>query len=105
MRFCQLRIFLLYRLRNLAHIFRRTWSSYHVPESLERRSVEYPNISASGTYAFNDLTTAEVIHTLDTATTGVDVTDNIAHVFFRHSNLNLHDRLKKYRSPPSALLP
>ena len=31
------------------------------------------------------------------ATTGVQVTDYITHVILRHSNLNLHDRLKKYR--------
>ena len=43
----------------------------------------------------NHLTTADIFHTFDTATTGVDITDYITHVFFWHGNFNLHDRLKK----------
>ena len=35
-----------------------------------------------------------IIHTFDTSTTRVDITDNISHVFFRHCYFNLHDRLK-----------
>ncbi len=44
----------------------------------------------------NDLAAAQVIHTLDPSTTGVDIADDVAHVFFRHGDFHLHDRLKKY---------
>ena len=45
----------------------------------------------------NHLAAADIFHTLDTSTTCVNVTDNVAHVLLRHCNLYLHDRLKKYR--------
>src|SRR5699024_5707453 len=43
------------------------------------------------------LTAADIVHTFDTSTTGVDITDNITHVVFRCGNFDLHDRLKQYR--------
>ena len=42
----------------------------------------------------NDTSATYIFHTFDTSTTGVDITDNITHVFFRHCYVNLHDRLK-----------
>ena len=45
----------------------------------------------------DDLTTANIIHRLDLTTLGIQGSDYITHVFFRHGNLYLHDRLKKYR--------
>ena len=40
-----------------------------------------------------DLTTAKIIHTLDTSTTRVQITDNITHILLRHRYFHLHDRL------------
>ena len=98
------RDFLLYGLRNLL-IFLEEHGVVTTSLSLGTKVGGISEHLSQRNICLYDLTAAEIIHTLDTATTGVDITDDIAHVFLRHGNLYLHDRLKQYRSCPSALLP
>ena len=39
------------------------------------------------------LTASDVIHALHTSAAGIQVSDHIAHIFFRHGDFHLHDRL------------
>ena len=38
-------------------------------------------------------------HAFDSAAAGVDVADDVAHVFFRHDDFDLHHRLKQHGGP------
>ena len=47
--------------------------------------------------SLHHLAAADVLHTLDTAAAGVDIADNVAHVFLRHGNFHFHNGLQKNR--------
>jgi hypothetical protein len=60
--------------------------------------VTYPNISLSGTFAFDHYGVHLGLATLDNAPSSIEVTDHTTHVFLRSDDFELHDRLEELRA-------
>ena len=62
---------------------------------MERRSGAYFKISASGTYAFDNLVGTLGIHAQNSSAPAVQVADDISQVFVRDLNINIDDRFQQ----------
>src|SRR5690606_4307856 len=51
-------------------------------------------------YSLDDLHTGSIVHRLDLSTPGIQVADDVTHVFLRGTHLDVHDRFEKNRVRP-----